>query len=72
MGQGVIHPGPGQCLAVLVVNKIFKKRPAKTLCDTTSDLPFNLRWINGKTNILHSDIIKHAHLARLRVNCYLR
>src|SRR5438270_382810 len=72
MGQGVIHPGPRQRLAILVVNKTFKKRPANTLGDTASDLPFDLRWIDGKANILHSNIIEHAHLARLRVNCNLR
>src|SRR5437763_15377815 len=72
--QRIIHQRRGEGLAIFVINQSLKERPADTLGDTPVDLPLNLRWIDGKTDILYGNVVKHTYLARLRSNrdfCYM-
>ena len=72
MRQRIIHQVRCEQLPILIVNKIFKERPAQTLCDPAEDLAFDLRRVDSKADILHGKVIKHAHLAGSGIDCYFR
>src|SRR5207247_11413613 len=42
------------------------------MLNATGDLSFHLCWIDGKTDILHGNVVKYTHLTRSGINCYLR
>ena len=67
-GQGVIHVGPGQKLAVRIVNRIFEQHLADALGDAAMDLSFDDQRVHDNPEIVDHGITIDADIAGIGID----
>src|SRR5258708_433174 len=66
----VVHEGSGQELPVLVIDGMLVQNTTNALRRSSAYLPFNDGGVNHRPTVLHDEVARNIHLARLRVNLH--